>query len=151
MIDVWLISQLLYLLLNFIKLLLLINLSYLRLNSLWSRKNIITAKSLWPKTTVKENLVCVSEKDSLPETEYCSEAAVCRCSSKQVLLKAQAQRPATLLKRDFNKGVFLWILPNFYEQLFFLNTSGGYFWLFMEMDYSMRLGEYLKRKLRGLT
>ena len=26
--------------------------------------------------------------------------------------------PATLLKRDFNTVVFLWILQNFYEQLF---------------------------------
>ena len=29
------------------------------------------------------------------------------------LIKLQASRPATLLKRDSDKGVFLWILPNF--------------------------------------
>ena len=36
-----------------------------------------------------------------------------RCSSADVL------RPATLFKRDFNTGAFLWILHNFYEKLFY--------------------------------
>ena len=31
----------------------------------------------------------------------------------------QVQRPGTLLKRDSNKDVFLWILWNFYKQLFY--------------------------------
>ena len=34
------------------------------------------------------------------------------------LIKLQASRPATLLKRDFNTGFFQWILQKFYEQLF---------------------------------
>ena len=37
-----------------------------------------------------------------------------------VLIKLQALRPVTLFKRDFNAGVFLWILRNFNEQLFFI-------------------------------
>ena len=32
-------------------------------------------------------------------------------------------RPATLLKRDSNTGVFLWILRNFEEHLFLQNTA----------------------------
>ena len=35
------------------------------------------------------------------------------------LTKLQFLRPATIFKRDFNAGVFLWILRNFYEQLFY--------------------------------
>ena len=34
------------------------------------------------------------------------------------LIKLQASRPATLLKRDPDTGVFLWILRNFWEHLF---------------------------------
>ena len=75
-----------------------------------------------------------------------SEAAVCRCSSKQVLLeilqysqenicvgvsfnKVVGLRPATLFqpdtKRDFNTGVFLWKLqtPFFKEHLWWLLLS----------------------------
>ena len=40
------------------------------------------------------------------------------------LVKWQALWPATLFKRDFNPGIFLRILRNFYEQLFLQNTSG---------------------------
>ena len=35
-----------------------------------------------------------------------------------LLIKLQAWKPVTLLIRDFNTGVFLWALQNFYEQLF---------------------------------
>ena len=34
-----------------------------------------------------------------------------------ILIKLQAFRPATILKRRFNIGTFLWILPNFSEKL----------------------------------
>ena len=44
------------------------------------------------------------------------------------LIKLQAWRPATLLKRDSNTGVFLWNLRNSKEHLFLQNTSGGCFW-----------------------
>ena len=37
--------------------------------------------------------------------------------------------PATLLKRDFNTGVFAQNLRNFLEHLFLQNTSGGCFCL----------------------
>ena len=35
-----------------------------------------------------------------------------------LLKKFQLFKLSTLLKRDFNTGVFLWILRNFYEQIF---------------------------------
>ena len=44
------------------------------------------------------------------------------------LIKLQAWRPATLLKRDSNTGVFLWNLWNFLEHLFLQNASSGCFW-----------------------
>ena len=44
-----------------------------------------------------------------------------------LLIKLHAWRPPTLLKRDSNTGSFLWILRNFYEQLFLQNTSDGCF------------------------
>ena len=40
------------------------------------------------------------------------------------LIKSEAFRPATLLKRDSNPCVFLWNLWNFWEHLFLKNTSG---------------------------
>ena len=84
-----------------------------------------------------------SPKQSLAKVTW--EAAVCSCSSEQMLIeilqyslenicvgvffliKLHDLRPATLFKRDFNTGVFLWILRNFYEQLFLQNASGGCF------------------------
>ena len=50
--------------------------------------------------------------------------AFCRSSSKQVFL-------IILLKRDFYRVVFLWILRNFQEQLFFIEHL---FWLLLEND-----------------
>ena len=38
-------------------------------------------------------------------------------------IKLQVIRPAALLKRDSNTGVFLWILQNFSEQLLLQNIS----------------------------
>ena len=35
------------------------------------------------------------------------------CAEFSFLIRLQALRPATLLKRDSNTGVFLWIFPNF--------------------------------------
>ena len=35
-----------------------------------------------------------------------------------LLIKLRALRPSTLFKRDFNTGVYLWILRNFYESFF---------------------------------
>ena len=45
------------------------------------------------------------------------EAAVRRCSSKIGALKVLQY---CKLKRDFKAGVFLGILPSFYEQLFYI-------------------------------
>ena len=39
-------------------------------------------------------------------------------------------RPATLLKRDSNTGVFLWILWNLSEHLFWRTSANSCFWLF---------------------
>ena len=40
------------------------------------------------------------------------------------LIKLQAVRPATSLKRNSSTGVFLWLLKNFQEHIFLLNASG---------------------------
>ena len=42
-------------------------------------------------------------------------------------IKLQTWPTAALWKRDSNTVVFLWILQNFYEQLFLQNTTGGCF------------------------
>ena len=47
-------------------------------------------------------------------------------------IKLQAWRSVNLLKRDPNTGVFLWILPNFSEQLFFTE----HLWLLLLFDSS---------------
>ena len=39
-------------------------------------------------------------------------------------------RPATLLKRDPNTGVFFWILRSFLEHLFWRTSVNGCFWFF---------------------
>ena len=44
-----------------------------------------------------------------------------------VLIKLQVFRPATLLKRDYNTGVFLWIQSNFQECLFWRISTNGCF------------------------
>ena len=76
-----------------------------------------------------------------------AEAAVCRCFFKIGVLKnfaiftekhlcyclfltiLQASRPTVFLKRDFNTGVFMWILQNCFEQLLLQNTLGGCFYI----------------------
>ena len=72
-----------------------------------------------------------------------TEAVVRRCSSEQALLKIsqcwsffliklQAFRHQILLKRDFNKGQFLWNLQNRLEHLFYrtltVAASGNIIW-----------------------
>ena len=44
------------------------------------------------------------------------------------LIKLKAWSPATLLKRNFSTGVFLWNLQNFLEHLFLQKSSIGCFW-----------------------
>ena len=41
------------------------------------------------------------------------------------LIKLQVFRPTALLKRDFNRGVFLWILWNFKKYLFWRTSANG--------------------------
>ena len=44
------------------------------------------------------------------------------------LIKLQGWRPVTLLKRDYNSNVFIWILRNFQEHLFWRTSANGCFW-----------------------
>ena len=46
------------------------------------------------------------------------------------LTKLQTFRPTTLLKRDFNTGVFLRNLWKFLKHLFLQNASGACFWYY---------------------
>ena len=46
------------------------------------------------------------------------------------LIKLQDSSPAFLLKRDSNTGLFLWILRNFKEHLFWRTSANRYFCLF---------------------
>ena len=43
------------------------------------------------------------------------------------LRKLQALRPANLLKRNPNTGIFLWNWQDFQKHFFLQNTSGGWF------------------------
>ena len=45
------------------------------------------------------------------------------------LIKLQAFKSTTLLKRDSNTGVFLWILRNFQEHLFYKTSANDFFWM----------------------
>ena len=47
-----------------------------------------------------------------------------------ILIKFQTWRPESLLKKDFNIGVFLWILQNFQEQLFYVEH---HWWLLLSL------------------
>ena len=55
-----------------------------------------------------------------------------RCSIKKLFLKisqySQVLWPATLLKRDSNTCIFLWILRNFQERLFWKISTNDCFW-----------------------
>ena len=41
-------------------------------------------------------------------------------------------RPALLLKRDSDTGVFLWNLQNFYNIFFYSGPPGGYLWVLID-------------------
>ena len=64
-----------------------------------------------------------------------SEAATGGVLWKKLFLKTlqylqESCRPAILLKRSSNTGVFLWILQNFWEHLFWRTSADGCFWFF---------------------
>ena len=61
-----------------------------------------------------------------------------------VLITLQDFSPATLLKRDSNLGAFLWILQNFWGQIFLSNTSGGCISLEKKESSQSNLGIILK-------
>ena len=55
------------------------------------------------------------------------------------LIKLQAWRYATLLKRYSKKGVFLWNLRHFEKQFFLWNTSGGCFCIYKNFSTQLAL------------
>ena len=57
------------------------------------------------------------------------------------LIKLQAWRPATLLKRDSDTGVFLWNLRNFYNTFFYRTLLCGCFWVLIDFASSTRLSD----------
>ena len=48
------------------------------------------------------------------------------------VLQLQSSSPATTLKSNSSTGVFLWILPNFKEHLFWKTSMNGCFWNLMK-------------------
>ena len=60
----------------------------------------------------------------------------------------QTFRPALLLKRDSNTGVFLWNLRNFYNTFFYSGTPGGCFWVLIDFilqrDFQIQLEDQFK-------
>ena len=65
-----------------------------------------------------------------------------RCSVKKVFPKGTSGLKL-YLKRNFDAGVFLWILRNFEEHLFLQNTAGGCFWISFE-SYVQKTNETIK-------
>ena len=53
------------------------------------------------------------------------------CARVSFFNKVADLRPGTLFKTRLWKGVFLWILRNFQENLPLQNTSGGCFWIYL--------------------
>ena len=49
------------------------------------------------------------------------------------VLQLQSSSPATILKSNSSTGVFLWILPNFKEHLFWKTSMIGCFWNLMKV------------------
>ena len=54
-----------------------------------------------------------------------------KLSLKILQYSQESCRPATLLKKDPKKAVFLWILQNFYEHLLWRISANGCFWFFI--------------------
>ena len=55
-------------------------------------------------------------------------------SNKEHYSVKKVWRPETLSKRDFDTGVFLWILRNFQEQLLCKISTNDYSWLLIFFD-----------------
>ena len=87
------------------------------LNSNWHNKNGLANKKqspgyvLWERCSYKFRKI--HRKTPVPESPF--------------LIKLQV-RPTTLLKKDTGTGVFLWILRNFKEHLFYKTPPGDCFW-----------------------
>ena len=93
---------------------------------------------------------CDKQKQS-PEV-FCKKGVLANCamfigklmSWSLFLIKFQAFRPATLLRRDSNTGVFLWILQNFYELLSYKTSANGRFWI--KFSYQAMIWKGMSRK-----
>ena len=70
---------------------------------------------------------CSIKKLFLKSMQYLQETPVLESLFNKVA-GVQVIRPSTLLKRDSNTGIFLWILQNIYEHLFWRTYAIGCFW-----------------------
>ena len=68
-----------------------------------------------PKVTLEEPVCRFSLKEMLLEISKISQGNICVGVFTTLL---QALQPVTVFKRDFNTGISLKILQNFYKQLF---------------------------------
>ena len=65
------------------------------------------------------------------------------CPRASILIKLQVS-PATVLKKNTSRGIFLWISRNSSEQLFLQKSSGGCFWAMGKVKTYFQLGRLLK-------
>ena len=61
------------------------------------------------------------------------------------LINLEVYKPATLLQRDSDASVFLWILRNFYKGLFQRTSVNDCFWTLL-----IQSGRYINRKNRDV-
>ena len=131
-------------------------------------RNLFEPEYIWIFSVFKMGIFI--EKKSFALRIQFSEVVVRRCSSKidrcswkfrKYLRKTitseslinkvaglQPFRPALLLKRDSNTGVFLWNLRNFYNTFFYSGTPGGCFWVLIDFilqrDFQIQLKDQVK-------
>ena len=96
---------------------------------------LITLLVLRPATLLKRyrssHQKCSIKRPVLKNFAIFTGKHLCRS---RFLLKLCAVRPATLSKRDFNTGVFLWILWNFLEHLLWKTPMNNCFWRYSNTD-----------------
>ena len=89
------------------KLMICITTSQLKLFVIVSGDNIVTGIVLWKKDVLKNIVIFIGK----------------HLFWSLFLIKLQAFKPATLIKRNSNTGVFLWIFQTLKEQLFWRTPS----------------------------
>ena len=106
---------------------LLLNISETWSPLFWITASFIFLTSLvWRQNVQKQHFAAVFQIGVLKHF------AIFTCASvlEPQFNKIAAFTVATLLKRDFNTCVFLWILQSILEKLFIENTSVGCFWMY---------------------